>query len=491
MKKTIIIIGGGLGGLAAAALLSKNGHNVTLLEKNPTLGGRARVYKDRGFTFDMGPSWYLMPDIFERFFAMFGKKPQDYMELIRLDPQYKIFYEDGSSVKIGTDFTENAKVFDSLEPGSSEKLKKYFAKTTKLYETATKGERGFLYKHFKRITDFIDTKLFELVFIVNIFRSYDSFVSDYTKNEKIRQILEYATVFLGGSPTNIPAVYSMMSHVDFTLGGWYPMGGIGKIADSLYELGLSNGVKFITDCNVMEIGIKNNKAQKVLTTKGEFAADIIVSNADIHHTETSLIKDKKNRSYDENYWSKQIMSPGTFLIYLGVNGRVQKLEHHNIFMIEDWEKHFNTIFKSPKWPEKASYYVCCPTITDSSVAPPGDENIFVLVPVAVGLDDTDVVREKFADKIISHLEEKLHTNIRDRIISKRIYSHRDFIHDYNAYKGTAFAPAHTLWQSVYFRPKMKSKKVDNYYHVGQYTQPGIGMPMVLLSAEFLTKEIGL
>ena len=439
----------------------------------------------------MGPSWYLMPDIFERFFAMFGKKPTDFMELVRLDPQYKIFYEDGSDVKIGTDFEENAKVFDSLEPGSSEKLKEYFAKSTKLYETATKGKKGFLYKHFKNVTDFIDIKLLELIFIVNIFRSYDSFVSDYTKSEKIKQILEYATVFLGGSPTNIPAVYAMMSHVDFTLGGWYPMGGIGKVSDSLYKLGLSYGVKYITDCNVSEIEIANNEVQKVVTTKGEFSANIVVANADMHHVETNLIKDKNDRSYDENYWNKKVMSPGTFLIYLGVRGRVQSLEHHNIFMIENWEKHFDTIFKSPKWPDNASYYVCCPTITDSSVAPLGDENIFVLVPVAVGLDDTEAVREEFAEKIISHLEGKLQTDIKSRIVTKRIYSHRDFIHDYNAYKGTAFAPAHTLWQSVYFRPKMKSKKVKNLYYVGQYTQPGIGMPMVLLSAEFLTKEIGL
>jgi len=336
MKKTIIVIGGGLGGLAAAALLAKDGHTVTLLEKNQTLGGRARVFKDKGFIFDMGPSWYLMPDIFERFFAMFGKKPTDFMELVRLDPQYKIFYEDGSDVKIGTDFEENAKVFDSLEPGSSEKLKEYFAKSTKLYETATKGKKGFLYKHFKNVTDFIDIKLLELIFIVNIFRSYDSFVSDYTKSEKIKQILEYATVFLGGSPTNIPAVYAMMSHVDFTLGGWYPMGGIGKVSDSLYKLGLSYVVKYITDCNVSEIEIANNEVQKVVTTKGEFSANIVVANADMHHVETNLIKDKNDRSYDENYWNKKVMSPGTFLIYLGVRGRVQSLEHHNIFMIENW-----------------------------------------------------------------------------------------------------------------------------------------------------------
>jgi len=283
----------------------------------------------------------------------------------------------------------------------------------------------------------------------------------------------------------------MMSHVDFTLGGWYPMGGIGKVSDSLYKLGLSYGVKYITDCNVSEIEIANNEVQKVVTTKGEFSANIVVANADMHHVETNLIKDKNDRSYDENYWNKKVMSPGTFLIYLGVRGRVQSLEHHNIFMIENWEKHFDTIFKSPKWPDNASYYVCCPTITDSSVAPLGDENIFVLVPVAVGLDDTEAVREEFAEKIISHLEGKLQTDIKSRIVTKRIYSHRDFIHDYNAYKGTAFAPAHTLWQSIYFRPKMKSKKVKNLYYVGQYTQPGIGMPMVLLSAEFLTKEISL
>lgn len=490
MKKTVVIVGGGLGGLASAALLARKGYKVTLLEKNSTLGGRARVLKESGFTFDMGPSWYLMPDIFERFFAMFGKKPEDFMELVRLDPQYKIFYEDGTSVCVGTDLEKNLEVFEKIEPGSSKKLRKYFAKTTKIYETATKGERGFLYKHFKRPADFLDAKMIELLWHVNIFRSYDDLVSGYTKSEKIKQILEYATVFLGGSPKNIPAVYTMMTHVDFVLGGWYPIGGMGKVVDALVDLAKPHNVTYVTDCNVEKIEINDDGiAKKISTTKGDFDADVVVVNADMHHVETELVQDEEYKTYNKNYWEKQVMSPSSLLIYLGVGGRVGNLEHHNLFMIENWDKHFETIFKNPSWPDKASYYVCCPTKTDKSVAPEGDENIFILVPVAAGIEDSDAARDVLASKTILDLEKKIGQSFSERIVYKKIYSQRDFTKDYNAYKGTAFAGAHTLWQSVYFRPKMKSKKIKNLYYVGQYTQPGIGMPMVLLSAEFLSREV--
>lgn len=490
MKEKIIVIGGGLAGLAASALLGKDGYKVTVLEKNSTLGGRARVFREKGFTFDMGPSWYLMPDIFERFFAKFGRKPTDFMELRRLDPQYKVFYEDGTNVSVGTNLEENLKVFESIEPGSSEKLRKYFSKTTKIYETATKGERGFLYKHFKRLVDFLDTKMIELLWHVNIFRSYDALVSDYAKSEKIKQILEYSTVFLGGSPKNIPAVYSMMTHVDFVLGGWYPVRGIGRLVDALADLAKPYDVTYVTDCNVTSIEIDQiGNARKVVTTKGDFEADIVVTSADMHHAETQLITSDKYRSYNAQYWSRQVMSPSSLLIYLGIRGKVKNLEHHNLFMINDWDRHFDTIFKNPSWPEKASYYVCCPSKTDTSVAPQGDENIFILVPVAPGLVDDDKARDRLSAHVIDDLEKRLGDSLKGRMVYKRIYSHRDFASDYNAYKGTAFAGAHTLWQSVYFRPKMLSKRVNNLYYVGQYTQPGIGMPMVILSAEFLAKEI--
>ncbi|MFO0704331.1 MAG: phytoene desaturase family protein [Patescibacteria group bacterium] len=488
-KKSIIIVGGGLGGLAAAALLSKEGHKVTLLEKNEELGGRARVYKSEGFVFDMGPSWYLMPDIVERFFGLFNKKPEDFMDLKRLDPQYKIFYEDDTSVEVVANVDKNLTTFESLEIGSAKKLKKYFSITTKIYDIATKGEKGFLYKPFNKLTDFLDIKLLELFFTINLFQSYDSFVSKFTKNKKIKQILEFATVFLGGSPKNIPSVYTMMSHVDFVLGGWYPMGGMGKLVDALTSLAKQYGANIITSCEVLEIEIADKLVKKVKTTKGDFASDIVVVNADMHHAETSLINNQESKTYKEKYWENQTMSPSAFLVYLGVKGRVHGLEHHNLFMAADWDKHFDTVFKNYSWPQDPSYYVCCPSVTDKSVAPDGDENIFILVPVAAGLKDDDKTRQEYCNHILRHLERSLKTNLLDRIITKRIYSHRDFMSDYNAYKGTAFAPAHTLWQSVYFRPRMKSKKVHNLYYVGQYTQPGIGMPMVLLSAEFLMKEI--
>jgi phytoene desaturase len=483
--KKVIIIGGGIGGLATAALLGKEGYSVTLLEKNETLGGRASTWKEKGFTFDLGPSWYLMPDVFEKYFAYFGKKPKDLLTLHHLDPHYRVFFGKEDFVDMKKSMKKNLELFDAMEPGVSARIKAYLATAEVQYSAAMKY---ILYNNFSSIKDFLSPDIAREGRKLNVFENLDHYVSRFTTNERVKQILEYTIVFLGGSPKNTPAFYSIMSHIDFTLGVFYPMGGIYEIVKALEKLCKENGVTLKTNQEVLEILTENKQAKQVRTKTKTYDADIVISNADYPFTETQLLP-KESQTYPESYWKKKTVAPSAFLLYLGVKGKIKNLQHHNLFFANNWEEHFEQIFKDPQWPDKPSYYVCAPSKTDPSMAPKGDENIFVLVPVPSGLEDTDKVRNAYANKVLKHLEGLLGEKFVDRIVVKRIFSHRDFTERYNAYKGTALGLAHTLTQTALFRPRIKSKKLQNMYYVGQYTQPGIGMPMCLISAEIVTKEV--
>jgi 1-hydroxy-2-isopentenylcarotenoid 3,4-desaturase len=483
--KHVLIIGGGIGGLATAALLGKQGYKVTVLEKNEAIGGRASVWKSKGFTFDLGPSWYLMPDVFEKYFALFGRKPNELFQLHHLDPHYRVYFGKKDFVDIKKSISKNLDLFDSLEPGVSERIKTYLTTAETQYNAAIKY---ILYNNYSSIKDFLSHDLAREGRKLNIFENLDHYVSRFTTSERVKQILEYTIVFLGGSPKNTPAFYSIMSHIDFKLGVFYPMGGVYQIVKALEKLCRENGVIIKTNQEVTEIVVDGKVAKQVKTINATYDADIVISNADYPFTETMLLP-KEARTYPESYWQKKTIAPSAFLIYLGVKGKIKNLKHHNLFFANNWEEHFEQIFKDPQWPEKPSYYVCSPSKTDPSVAPKDDENLFVLVPVPAGIEDTDAIRKSYADKILSHLEGLLDENFVDRIVVKKVFSQRDFIERYNAYKGTALGLAHTLTQTALFRPRMRSKKVQNLFYVGQYTQPGIGMPMCMISAEIIAKEI--
>ncbi len=484
MKK-IIIIGGGIGGLATAALLGKKGYSVTLLEKNEMVGGRASIFSEKGFTFDMGPSWYLMPDVFEKYFSYFGKKPSDFFKLKRLNPQYRVFFGSGEFVDISSNLKENLALFEKMEKGAGKKVSEYLEQAEKMYVASV---THLLYNNFTSITDFLKKDIMREGRKLPIYKSLDSFVSGYVKDERIKQILEYTIVFLGGSPHNTPAFYSLMSHIDFHMGVFYPMGGMYEVIKGLITLCKDNEVIIKTKESVEQIIVENGKAIGVISNKKLLRADIVLANADYHHVETQLLT-KEWQTYSESYWKKKTLAPSTFLMYLGIKGRVQNLSHHNLFFANDWRAHFDEIFKNPSWPKKPSYYVCAPSKSDSSVAPKDSENIFFLTPIASGLKDTDVQREKYAKQVLSDLEKQIDERFQDRIVVKRIFTQRDFQGRYNAYKGTALGLAHTLFQTAFFRPQNKSKKVSNLYFVGQYTQPGIGMPICLISAELVANRI--
>jgi phytoene desaturase len=484
-EKRVLIIGAGFGGISAAALLARDGFKVKILEKNEQAGGRARVWKKDDFVFDMGPSWYLMPDVFDKYFALFNKQTRDYYELVRLDPNYRVFFGTEKTVDVPAGRKEIDKLFDQLTPDGSTKLKEYLDVAQYQYEIAM---QEFMYREYKTVFDFFNWKVITKGTKLKIFESFDKFARRYFEDPDIRKILEYTVVFLGGSPNNTPGLYSIMSHVDFGLGVWYPYGGIGKLVEGFTRLAEEQGVEILLDQNVQKIHIEHGHAKKVITDKGTLEADIVLVNADYQFAETKLL-DKKYRSYDQGYWEKRKMGPSAFLIYLGLNKRLSSLLHHNLYLDPSWDEHFRSIFDEPAWPESPSYYVSCPSKTDKTVAPPGCENLFILVPVAPGLEDNQSIRDKYFDKTIAHLEKLIGEKIRNHILIKRTFAHNDFKQDYNAYKGTALGMSHTLLQTAIFRPAHQSRKVENLFYTGSYNHPGIGVPMVIISSQIVSKEI--
>ncbi len=484
-EKKIIIIGAGFGGMSLGALLAKEGHQVTILEKNDQPGGRAIVWKEKGFVFDMGPSWYLMPDVFDKFFAEFGKKPDDYYKLVRLNPAYRVFFSKDEIVDVSPDLEQNLQLFERYQKGGREQLKRYLAAAEYQYQIAM---NEFIYKEYRHLWDFFSLRLLLKGSKLHIFTSLDEYAKRYITDPKMRKILEYTMVFLGGTPFDTPALYSLMSHVDFNLGVWYPDGGFGALAKGFERLATEQGVVFEYNAEVEKITVSGNRVTGVKTAKGDMAADVVIANADYPYVETHLLE-KQYQTYPEEYWNKKAIAPSALLMYLGVKGKIKAFAHHNLYFAPQWEDHFNTIFHDPRWPQDPSYYVSCPSKTDPTVAPAQDENIFILIPVAAGLPDTQETREKYFTKVMDHLEELTGENIKDRLIVKRLFAHQDFTQQYHAYKGTALGLAHTLGQTAIFRSSHKSKKVKGLYYTGHYTHPGIGVPMVIISSQIVASEI--
>ncbi len=483
----VSVIGAGFGGLAAGALLAKEGHDVTIFEKNDQIGGRARVHRDKGFQFDMGPSWYLMPNVFKEFFKNFDKKPEDLYDLKRLDPSYRIFFSDENIVDIHADIEDNFELFNRLEENGEEKLKRYIESAKKKYNVAMDG---LIYEDYSSIFDFFSLKLLTSGSKLDILRNLDDLVTKHFDSDEARKILEYSIGFLGGSPKITPAIYQLMSYVDFIEGVWFPKGGIRKVVDSIAEIAKENGTEIKLDHEVLDIEVKDGKADMIVTNHGFFKTDLVVVNADYPNTELNLL-DEKHRTYDQKYWDKKTFAPSAFVAYVGIDKQIDKLEHHSLFLEKDWAKGFDEIFQSdnPIWPTNPSYYVNVPSKTDPDLAPEGCETLFILVPLAPDLEDTKEKREKFYNKIMERLEGTVGENIRDHVVTKRIYAVDDYRNDYNAYKGTALSLVHTLDQTALWRPRHKSKKVDNLYYTGQYTHPGIGVPMTLISSSIVSDLI--
>jgi phytoene desaturase len=488
--ESVVIVGAGFGGLSTACYLADAGAEVTVLEKNEQLGGRASRLERGGFRFDMGPSWYLMPDVFEDFFGRFGRRPEDYYGLTRLDPHYRIFFKDGDRVDLSPDVEENKRTFEQYEPGAGETLEAYLEQSRRNYEV---GMEHFVYEDRNSLGDFVDLDVLRNARGLSLIGSMQGHVEKYFDHPKLQQILQYTLVFLGGSPRNTPALYNLMSHVDFNLGVYYPEGGLGGVVDGIAELARELGVTFRPGEPVAQIRGREGAFAVDAGDDAVYLADHVVSDADYRHTEQELLAPEK-RQYDETYWESRTYAPSAFLMYLGVEGDVDPLAHHTLVLPTDWERHFEEIFDDPTWPEDPAYYLCVPSKTDDAVAPEGHSNLFALVPVAPGLDDTPEIRRQYRDLVLDDVAEHTGVDLRGRIVVEELFSVEDFADRYNATRGTALGLAHTLRQTALFRPPHASRAVDGLYFTGSYTTPGIGVPMCLISglltAETMAARIG-
>jgi phytoene desaturase len=483
--KHIVVIGSGFAGLSSACVLAKEGYIVTVLEKNSQPGGRASVWETNGFKFDMGPSWYWMPDVFENFFVLFGKKPSDYYDLKRLDPGYRIYYGNDDMVNVPADMGELEAMFESIEPGSSAHLREFLEQAAYKYKVGM-GEYVFRPSH--SITEFIDWNLIKKSFSMQLLTSLRKHVREHFKNPKLVKLLEFPVLFLGATPQDTPAMYSMMNYADLALGTWYPMGGMNEIVKAMVKLAEELGVTIKLDSEVTKIEVEDNKVSGIITTKETLQADFVIAGADYQHVDQKLL-DKPYQNYTDKYWDSRTMSPSSLLFFVGINKKLSGIEHHNLFFDEDFEQHAKEIYTDPQWPSKPLFYVACTSKTDDTVAPADGENLFFLIPIAPGLHDDDATREKYFKLVLDRFESITGESIGDNIVVKRSYALNDFKADYHSFKGNAYGLANTLAQTAFFKPAMRNKHIKNLLYTGQLTVPGPGVPPAIISGQIAAKEV--
>lgn len=471
--------------MAAACCLAKKGIDVTILEKQATAGGRARQLKAEGFIFDMGPSWYWMPDVFEKFFALFGKEVSDYYLLQRLDPSYRVYFSD-EVIDVPADYEELKAVFEKIEKGSAKQLDAFLQEAAYKYNV---GMNKLVYKPGLSITEFIDADVIKGMFKLDIFSSMKAHVSHFFKDSRLRELIEFPVLFLGALPKHIPALYSLMNYADIKGGTWYPEGGMYSIVKAMHNLAEELGVKFLFNQDVTSINIEEGKTKSVTTNQDSFPCDAVISAADYHFTET-VLSSPEYRNYSEDYWNKRVMAPGCLLYYVGINKKIAGLTHHSLFFDTSFEKHGKQIYETKEWATKPLFYVSATSVSDRSAAPEGCENLFFLIPEAAGLTgDTEELREHYFSVILERFEKRIGQSIRENIIFKQSYAHHNFISDYNSYKGNAYGLANTLMQTAILKPSCRNKKVKNLFYTGQLTVPGPGVPPSLISGQIVAEEL--
>jgi len=485
LAKKAIVIGSGFAGMSAASFMARDGWQVTVLEKHEQPGGRARVLMGEGFTFDMGPSWYWMPDIFERYFAQFGKKVSDYYQLHRLDPSYRVYWPE-DEWDIPAEYEAYKALLEKMEPGAGAALDTVMKEAAYKYKV---GINKLVFKPGQSWTEFIDPDLMKGVFRLDVFTSIKTHFGRHFRHSKIRELMEFPVLFLGALAENTPALYSLMNYADIKGGTWFPKGGMTQIVKGMYALATELGVNFVFNADVQQIEIKDGKASGVRTADSIWEADVVVSGADYHFTETRLLP-AGYRSYTEKYWEKRVMAPSSLLYYVGIRKKIPGLLHHSLFFDVPFAPHARDIYTTPRWPDEPLFYVSATSVTDSSQAPEGCENLFFLVPVATGLQgDDEVLREMYFKKILARFEKRIGTTISDSIVYYKSFAQADFIKDYNAFKGNAYGLANTLLQTAVLKPSCRSKKLENLFYTGQLTVPGPGVPPSLISGEVVAQLI--
>lgn len=485
LSKKIAIIGSGFSGLSAACYLAQQGYSVTIFEKNEEVGGRARMFEKNGFKFDMGPSWYWMPDVFDRFFGDFEKKTSDYYHLEKLSPGFQIIFKDQTNFCMHSDASELRQAFEKIESGSGNKLSKFLKNAEYKYKISM---TDLVFKPSHSFFEFIRWDIIKEVFKTNLFSPLSYEVRNLFKSEKLRQIVEFPVIFLGAMADKIPALYSIMNYAAMVQGTYYPAGGMAKIVEAMTTLARSLNVEIITNAPIEKIQVENGIAKGVVVNSNFTAFDAVISSADYHHTEMNLLE-PDFRNYDEAYWEKKVFAPSSVLFYLGVNKKLKNLLHHNLFFDTDYEAHAKDIYEKPQWTKEPLFYVCCPSKTDKSVAPPDHENIFILIPHAIQLEESQEIVDNYFSNVIKRIEKYIGDNIASHIVYKRQFTASNFIEDYNSYKGNAYGLANTLLQTAFLKPKLRNKRVRNLFYTGQLTVPGPGVPPAIISGKIVAKEV--
>jgi len=485
MTKKIAVIGSGFSGLSAAAYLAKAGNEVHVFEKHDQPGGRARQFSTvQGYVFDMGPSWYWMPDLIEDFFADFGYETSDFFELISLNPQFEMIFSDGA-INVPENVEELKVLFEQIEKGAAVQLEKFMRSAKFKYEV---GMKDFVNKPCDHWFEFASPKIAKSALKLNLLLSFRNYVAKHFKDKKLRTLMEFPVIFLGASPKNIPALYSLMNYGGYALGTHYPKGGFYQLVLAMKKVAENQGATFHFNKTVESIHSLNGEVRS-LTIGGEaYEFDAVIASSDYHHTETLL--DKSHRNYTEEYWQSRTFAPSSLIFYLGINQRLPNLNHHTLFFENDLDKHIDSIYGKKQWPEKPLFYACCPSKTDDTVAPKGKENLFLLMPLAIGVNDEEIIREKYLTELLSRIERHTGiTDLRSKIEYKRSYCVSEFIADYHAYGGNAYGLANTLRQTAVFKPKIRNKKLKNLFYTGQLTVPGPGVPPSIISGKIVANEI--
>ena len=485
MKKKATILGAGISGLSAASFLAQSGWDVTIVEKNPTIGGRARQFSHEGFVFDMGPRWYWMPDVFEQFYQKFGYTSSDFYELKRLDPSYRVYWPDQTHSDIPATMGELEAMFESFEPGSALKLRDFLKDAKYKYEV---GMKDLVYKPSMKVTEFMDLRLLKGLFSMDLTNSFSTYINRYFSHPKLRSLLEFPVLFLGAMPKDTPALYSLMNYADMELGTWYPMGGMYKFIEAFEKIAKEQGVKIVTDAQITSLEKENGSVRAAIDIHGNrYESDVFISSADYQHTEKALLNGSSN--YSDAYWDKRVMAPSALLYYVGINKRVSNILQHNLFFDESLEEHGKEIYKNPQWPSAPLFYLSAPSLTDPSAAPEGCENLFFLIPIAPDLSDDEETRERYFNILLERLKNLTGNDIKDNIVYKRSFSISNFKEDYHAFKGNAYGLANTLKQTAIFKPQIKNKNLRNFYYTGQLTVPGPGVPPSIISGEVVAKYV--
>lgn len=481
----VSVIGGGFSGLAAAAYAASAGNEVHLFEKNDQIGGRARAYASNGFVFDMGPSWYWMPDVFEQFFRSFGKHTSDYYELKKLDPGFQIIFGKDDVLQVPSDVEQLYAIFEGIEKGSAVQLRKFLSEAAFKYEV---GMQKLVYKPAFSWMEYASMDVLKGVARTHMFTSVQSYVRKFFKDPRLVALMEFPVLFLGAMPDRIPALYTLMNYSALVQGTYYPMGGMVRIIEGMQDLARELGVQFHTGAPVERIEVSRGKATQLHWRGQSIGSDAIIGAADYHHIEQKLLS-AEYRNYPESYWAKKTFAPSCLIFYVGVKKRIKNLLHHNLYFDTNFATHAREIYTSKQWPEDPLFYVCCPSKTDDSVAPEGMENLFLLVPIATGLEDTEANREYYFDRLIARMERYSGETFRDDIVYKRSYCVNDFVNDYNAYGGNAYGLANTLAQTAVLKPSLRNRKVNNLFYAGQLTVPGPGVPPALISGRLAAEQV--